>query len=119
MPPKFKRTFFANIGDRDVILLDGADLLGRMAWRRFRRRAERAAGLVVACHREGLLPTLIECTTDLLLLDEILDELVPDEAQALHDTAHALFLEHGGNIREVLRSLYAMCARGTLLSPGS
>ena len=109
------RTFFADVGEGDIILLDGADLLGRMAWRRFKRRSKHAAGLVVACHREGLLPTLIECATDPLLLDEILDELVPGEHQDLHDTAHALFREHAGNIREVLRSLYTMCAQGMLL----
>jgi hypothetical protein len=43
-------------------------------------------------------------------LDALLDELVPDDAEALRDMAHDLFGSLNGNVRDVLRALYDLYA---------
>jgi hypothetical protein len=111
LPRGLLDSLFAEVGERDIILIDGADLMGRVAWQRFRRRARGAAGLLVTSHRPGLLPTLFECSTSLELLDDIVAELLPEEAASLQDTTRRLFWEHGGNLRGALRALYDLYAR--------
>ena len=104
------------VGPESIILLDGDDLLGRWAWRKFRRRP--AAGLVVTAHRPGLLPTLIDCATSPQLLSQIMVELAGDRAVELESAAQELFTRHRGDIREVLRSLYdLMVASDTGILP--
>ena len=77
-----------------------------MAWRRVRRAARRAGGLVIACHREGYLPTLIECAPTPEVLASLVAELSPDAAEPLSASLPALFAKHGGNVRAALRELY-------------
>src|SRR5688572_12270293 len=60
---------------RHVILIDGADQMPRLAWVGLRVRSRGAGGLVVTCHGEGMLPTLVETTTSAGLLREIVAEL--------------------------------------------
>lgn len=93
------------------LLLDGAEQLSRLSWWRFRFEARAAAGLLITLHRPARLPTLLETETSPALLDRLLGELVPDPAAWRHP-AHLLFTQHEGNIREVLRSLYDLCATG-------
>jgi hypothetical protein len=100
--PGFLDRLFASLGPRDVILFDGAEQLGWIAWSRFERRARAAAGLLVTCHRPGLLPALIETSTTSELLEGIVEELL---GARLPETP-ALFEKHGGNVREALRELY-------------
>jgi len=95
-------------GRSDILIVDGADLLSRAAWRRVRRAALRAGGLVVACHREGLLPTLVECCPSLVTVGAVVDELNPGGVP--RDLLAALFDRHGGNVRSILRELYDLCA---------
>ena len=101
-----------HVGPGVIVMLDGADLLGLLAWRRFRREccARGAAGLVVTSHRRRLLPVLVETATDPALLDTLLDELVPDADAALRAHAHALYRYHRGNLRAAWRDLYDTCA---------
>ena len=80
--PGFLDRFFASLGPRDVILFDGAEQLGWLAWSRFERRSRAAAGLVVTGHRPGLLPTLIDASTT----PELLDDLVENPGRALTGT---------------------------------
>ena len=108
--PPFDRAFFADLGERDVILLDGADLMGRLAWMRFRRKARKAAGLVITSHRPGRLPTLTRCRTTPELLDEIIGEMLDEETRPVTSTARKLFDKHDGNLRDALRELYDTCA---------
>lgn len=111
-PRGFLRQFLAGLGERDVILFDGADLMGRLAWRRVERRSRRAAGLVVTGHRRILLPTLAECSTTPELLEDIARRLLGEAALPwLGDTTRALFARHRGNLRDALRELYDLCAR--------
>jgi len=105
---------FAEVDGRDVILCDGADLMERLAWRRFRRGARAAAGLVVTAHRPGLLPTLLECRTTPELFREIVREILAGQDTVVRDwpakRLDALFAKHGGNVRHGLRELYDICA---------
>ena len=98
--------------DGQFVLLDGCEQLGPVAWRQFRWAARRASGLVVTTHRPGRLETLFECQTSPGLLDALLARLVPQAVPALHEVAHRLYDEHGGDIRAVWFGLYDRCARG-------
>ena len=97
------RDFLADLSARDVILFDGAEQLGRLAWWRVARRTRRAGGLVITSHRPGLLPTLVECETSVPLLRGIVADLLLGEAGP---GAEELFARHGGNVRDALRELY-------------
>jgi GTPase SAR1 family protein len=97
----FLRAFFASVSPRDVLLLDGAEQMGRLAWWRFLRHSRRARGLVITSHFPGLLPTLVECETSVPLLREIVQDLHPG-----HAGVETLFARHEGNVREALRELY-------------
>jgi hypothetical protein len=96
----------AGLTERHILVLDGADLLGRLAWRRVRRAARAAGGLIVACHRPNLLPTLVQCTTRVELLGALVRELHPDATPAVTGSLPALFEKHGGDLRAALRELY-------------
>jgi hypothetical protein len=108
--PRFPRGFLtpllARLGPRDILLLDGAEQMGRFAWWRFLRRTRRCGGLIVTSHRSGLLPTLIHCTTTPQLLREIVRELLDHRADDLQPMLDSLFWKHGGNLRNALRDLY-------------
>lgn len=112
--PKFPRgglaRFFHDVRPNDLILLDGAEQMGRLEWWHFKRRARKAAGLVITSHRPGLLPTLVECRTDAGVLREIVDALLPGPSSSHLPPAQELFDRHRGNVREALRELYDRCA---------
>jgi hypothetical protein len=99
----FLRRFFDDLSGRDVVLLDGAEQMNRLAWWDFARRSKLAGGLVITSHRPGLLPTLVECETSVGLLRGIVQDLHAGGADAALD---ALFHRHRGNVRDVLRELY-------------
>ena len=94
----------AHLTDSDIILFDGADLMSRLAWSRFERRASKAAGLIITSNRRGMLPTLIECRTTQELLKGIVAELMGGEEHGI-DLA-GLFDRHEGNVRSIFRELY-------------
>lgn len=100
----------AAAGSKDVLLIDGADHLARLHWWRLARAARRAGGLVIASHRAGLLPTLIETSTSAALLAELVRELAPDLADRLAPELPALLARHHGNVRDALRALYDRAA---------
>jgi hypothetical protein len=104
IPRSSLENLMANLTERDIILFDGADLMGRLAWGRFERRASKAAGLVITAHRSGLLPTLIECRTTPGVLEEIVSELLDSPDHGLDLVG--LFDRHEGDVRAALRELY-------------
>ena len=104
------RDCFATVSRRDVILLDGAEQMPRLAWWDFVRRSRCAGGLVITSHRLGLLPTLVECETSADLLRGIVDELLP--GAGARDDLEVLYSRHGGNLRDALRTLYDLHAGG-------
>jgi hypothetical protein len=99
------------LGARDLVLVDGAEQLGALAWWRVRWQTRQAGGLIVTAHAEGRLPTLWRCTTNPDLLRTIVHGLDVrlDEADA-----RALHTRHDGNVREALRELYDRVARGVI-----
>ena len=106
-----RRQLMSQLESDEIVLLDGADALGRARWTFLRRHIlKHAAGLVITTHRPGRLPTLIDCTTTPTLLGEIVDELRPETRDAHADGLQQLFRHHQGNIRNCLRELYDMCA---------
>lgn len=98
-----RRTLFHNLDPWDILLLDGAEQLGRLSWFEVRVRTQAAGGLVITSHWPGLLPTLHECRTTPGLLAEIVGELAGTEMRA---GAEDLLDRHGGNVRDALRELY-------------
>lgn len=114
-PLRLLRGAAAGAGSDEVLLIDGADALGPIAWRWARRLSRRIGGLVVTSHRFGLLPTLHECSTSPELLAGIVSELTPDHACARVQAARRLFARHDGDLRAALRALYdASAARPTV-----
>ncbi len=93
-----------------TILIDSAGQLGPLAWRHFLLTTRRARRLVATLHQPGRLPTLIECTTDPDLLQDLVHNLAPDDAATLGPTIGELFHRHRGNIRSCLRELYDVYA---------
>jgi hypothetical protein len=105
--PAARAALLAGLGAGDVVLVDGADELGPLAWSSLRRAARAAGGLVVTSHRPGLLPTLWTCRTSPELLADLVQELVGgEEADALRPRLAILFDRHRGDLRGALRALY-------------
>lgn len=104
-----EETLFRDLSGRDLLLVDGAEQLGRLAWLRLRRKSRAAGGLVITSHRPGLLPTLHECrTTPELLAGIVRDLLGPEEG--LQPACEDLWRRHRGNVRDALRELYDLWA---------
>ena len=105
--PAARAALLAGLGGGDVVLVDGADELGSLAWSSLRRATRAAGGLVVTSHRPGLLPTVWTCGTSVELLADLVRELVGRaEAEALRPRLAALFDRHRGDLRAALRALY-------------
>jgi hypothetical protein len=104
-----QRHTLTGLGVRDLVLIDGAEQFGALAWWRVRWRARRAGGLIVTTHTEGRLPTLWRCTTTPNLLRSLVHQL---DVRLDEDDARALHARHHGNVREALRELYDRAAKG-------
>ena len=100
------RRLVYEVGRDTVVLFDGADSLGRVAWWCLRQATRRAAGLVITVHDAGRLPEVHRCLPSLEVLERLVRELVGDEARRLRGLVRRLYLLRGGNIRDVLRDLY-------------
>lgn len=114
LPRAFLHAFWRRLDPADIIFLDGAEQLGRIAWWRFRRRSRAARGLIVSSHQPGLLPTLTACRPSRKLLLELLEELLGGQDETACGQAERLYDQHHGNIRDVWRALYDQCAEGVL-----
>jgi hypothetical protein len=110
LPADPGRALPRRLGPRDLVLLDGADALSRLAWLGLRRHARRAGGLVVTSHRPGLLPTLHECATSPALLAGLVRDLAGEDGARAAPRPEELFARHGGNLRAALRELYDLWA---------
>lgn len=93
------------LGDRDVLMIDGADLLGAIRWRRIRQETGRTGGLIVSSHGNRLLPVLYRCEPTPALLEDLIRELHPVNGCG-QPSPDQLFARHRGNLREALRELY-------------
>ncbi len=100
---------------RNVLLLDSAEQLRRRDWWwLLRTTAAHQIGLVVTVHRRCLLRTWLTCRPTPGLLRDLLMELGFDpEVQAnFFQQAENWYARHGGNLREVFRSMYDEVAAG-------
>jgi len=104
--PGFLDRFVASLTPCDVVLFDGAEQMGPIAWRLFRHRCRAAAGLVITGHRPGRLPTLIETATTPELLAALVGEILGNEAREVEPILPDLYARHEGNLRDALRELY-------------
>ena len=109
-----REALLQGMSPRDLLCVDGAEQLGRIAWLALLARSQRAGGLLITSHRPGLLPTLVECETNPELLREIVRELLGRDAEGSKE----LFARHEGNIREALREMYDQWALTPGPSPG-
>ncbi|MGE5610533.1 MAG: hypothetical protein ACM359_14880 [Bacillota bacterium] len=105
------RTICDDLKPGDMILLDGADHLGRLGWTWLKWRSMSASGLVITSHREGMLPTLIQTRTSAELLSQIVDRLLGDRTSVAKENLAGLFERHEGNVRDAIRELYDVFAR--------
>jgi hypothetical protein len=110
IPRKALSCFISGMTSRDMILLDGAEQMGRLSWLRFKHASKRAGGLLITSHKAGMLPAIHECAPSPDTLDWILEKLLDAGAEAARPAAQDLYQDHGGNLREVLRALYDMYA---------
>jgi hypothetical protein len=94
--------------DASWILLDGAEQLGWLDWRRFLWRTA-GCGVVITSHRPGLLPTLIHCSTSPELLLGIVETLLGEPLTCKRRVTE-LFGKHHGNLRDALREMYDIWA---------
>ena len=91
-----------DIGSRDLLCVDGAEQLSRIAWTSLLARSRAAGGLLITSHQAGLLPTLVDCQTTPELLEDIVRELAGREVEGVR----TLFRRHEGNVRAALLELY-------------
>lgn len=105
------RALAREVSPETALLLDGADRVGVVEWRRLRWAARAAGVFVVTTHREGRLPTLHRCASSVELLSELVGELVePGQGEA--DSMRELFHAERGDVRMALRVLYDRAAAG-------
>jgi len=103
-----RKALVHDIGPRDLLCVDGAEQLSRIAWASLLARSRAAGGLLITSHRPGLLPTLLDCATTPELLETIVRELAGREVEGIQ----ALFLRHGGDVRAALLEMYDRWAGG-------
>jgi hypothetical protein len=104
------RRRLAALEPRDILLLDGAEQLGRWQWSWLRFLARHAGGLIITCHHAGRLPTVWRCRTTPELLRDLSGSLGVPLAES---DAADLFTRHAGNLRNALRELYDRHAEST------
>ena len=93
----------ARRGERDIIMVDGADQLSRFEWIQLRLRARAARGLIITSHRDGMLPLLHRCETSPELLSDLVRSLGQPISAARAAELHA---SHRGNVRDAIWELY-------------
>lgn len=100
----------AAIEPDDILLVDGAEQMSRLAWMNFRRKTRHAAGVIVTAHRPSFFPTLYECRTSPELLAWLAAEITEGEQTVELPAANELHSKHEGNLRNAVRDLYDRCA---------
>jgi len=107
------RVFFrqlSSVPDSTVIILDGADLLPTVAWYYIKYVVGRNKRLIIASHRQGLLPTLIHSRGSQVVLRELLSELIGPCPEHIQHNSLQLLQRHNGDMRKVFRDLYDACS---------
>lgn len=89
-----------------VVLLDGAEQLGWIAWQRFRTKTRHTCGLIVTMHKAARMPLIYSCNPTGEILRELLEELAPGTPESAHKKAARLLIQNKGDIRQTFLSLY-------------
>ena len=97
-----------------VLLVDGAEQLGPLQKMLLRAFSSLPAGLIVTSHQPCFLSCLLECSTHVDLMDEIVIELIGENDENSIEIGRHCFHKYHGNIREALRELYDLSAFGQL-----
>lgn len=103
------------VPEKTFWLIDGAERLSWMAWRRVLRATRSGAGLVATTHRVPIyprLPLLLRTRTSPEMLARFIDTLAPDRTPSSGE-AERLFHESDGNLRTALWRCYDRCAAET------
>lgn len=95
-----------NMTPQTVIFCDGAEQLNFLDWLRLKQISKSAAGVLITSHRAGLLPTLLECRTSPQLLQEILHQILGNDAIIWDVECEALWARHNSDLRLALREIY-------------
>ncbi len=113
LPWKTIRQTIKSVPVGGVLLFDGACHLSWWRWARVKRlAAKRNIGLIVTCHNEGMLATLLRCETNPALLTNLVAQLTENQPPIQKDTLTELYHTHRGNLRDCLRQLYDNSAMG-------
>jgi hypothetical protein len=98
----------AHGGDGGLVIVDGYEQLCWFERWRLKRRCRRAGvGLVVTCHDQTAIPTLIRLAPDLPLIARLLANLAARVSTPVTNAdAAASLARHGSNVREVFFDLY-------------
>ncbi len=109
---------FSEANPNDILLVDGAEQLGPLSWRRLKRRSHAYTGLIITTHQPGRLPTLMECRTSVERLEEMVATLAPEWLDELNPVLDELYRRYDGNLRLCVRALYDLVACSPNLDPG-
>lgn len=113
------RQFLAEADRDEILVVDGSEQFRHWTWRRLLRHSRRYPGLIVTSHAAGRLPTLVECETDVELLESIVAQLVPHAVARLRVHLPALYAAHHGNLRMCLRELFDLYAGNSVSFAGA
>lgn len=100
------RSWLESAPPEALLILDGAEQISRRQWREVEAFSGSHRGLLITAHQAGLLPTLYECRSDELLLEDLVRELVGPTAVPSEESLQRLLEECDGNIRDCFRRLY-------------
>lgn len=106
--------FLGRLPSTAILIIDGAEQIGRFGWAFLRRKIQRRKRVIVSAHADGLLPTLFRCVPAPNVAAILADELTGNASKELRQVVEKLYVQHDGNIRNVLWSLYDKAADGDI-----
>ena len=89
-----------------ILVIDGAEQLGWLAWRSLARESTRFRGLLITAHRSGRLRELFRCRTTPETLRQAILQIAPELVGEVREEIEPLFRRNRGNVRQCLQALY-------------
>jgi len=112
IPQSILYDIFSQAGTNDLICVDGAEQLSWWNWKKLLRQLGKDQRCLITSHRQGLLPTLINCKTSVSLLSDLVTELTFTSDTVQQKELELIFKKHRGDIRQSIRELYDRCSNG-------
>ncbi len=91
---------------QQIVMLDGEEQLGHLSRRRFYHLTQCSSGLLISRHKPTKLPQLLVLDPDMNLLVACIERLSPEHLPQLQPMLSGWWVEHDGNIREILLRCY-------------